>query len=208
MPVAPAFLTPEVAFVLLAAAALGIVLETAVPGVGLGALTALVLLGLTGWALADLSPQPLGVLLALVSVALLVAGVFVRGRALWCAAGGLALLAAGWTLFPEPVSAAVLLPVAVLVPVAAGVLGRLVSRAWDAPAHRGVAGTLEGLTGVVREGGAAGDPLRVLVAGALWQATADEPLAPGATVTVLAQDDLELRVAAGGGQEGGDDAAR
>ena len=199
---ASALLSPEVAFVFLAIAALGFVLEASVPGVGFGAVLALGLVGLSAWVLGRLSPRPAGLALIALAAVLLVAGVFVRGRVLWCAGGGLALLAAGATLFADPLPPVLVLPVAVAVPVAAAVLGRLVSRMWAEPSYRGVAGTLVGMTGEVREGGGAGEPVRVLVAGALWRARADQPLAPGARVVVTAQEDLELRVTAPADEEG------
>lgn len=190
-----ALAVPELAFVLLAAAALAVALETAVPGVGLGALGALGLLGVAAWLLAGMSPHALGLVATLLAAALFVAGLFLRGRALWSAAGALALLVAGATLFDEPVAAAVLLPTAAAAGVGAAVLGRLVQRVWSSPPFRGTAGTLVGLVGEVREGAAAGDKLRVHVAGTLWTARAHEALRAGDRIVVTAQDDMELRVA-------------
>lgn len=196
MPAPPALLAgPEMAFVLLGLAVLGVVLEVAVPGLGVGALGALGLLGLAGWALTGTSPRPAGLLLTLLAAALLTVGVFVRTRLPWSIAGGLALLGAGAALFDGPLSVPVLLAVAVGVPVGAAILGDMVSRAWRSPPYRGTAGTLIGVDGEVREGGAAGERIRVHVAGALWHARSAVPLDAGARVVVTAQDDMELRVA-------------
>lgn len=187
-------LNAELAFVLLAVAIVGLLIEVATPGVGFGAVLGLALGGAAFIALAALDVNAIGLLLALLAAVLLTAGLFLHPGALQIA-GSVALLLSGLTLFSQgAVHPVVLLPVVAAVGGGTSLLAKLVASTRGAPAYQGQAGTLVGASGVVRQGGNPGDELKILVAGSLWAARADVKFARGATVVVTAQDGLQLRV--------------
>lgn len=189
---------PQIAYLLLTAGAIGILIELASPGLGVpgvaGALS--LLLGLYG--LSVLPVNVVGALLVAAGLGLLVAEVFVTSYGLLAAAGLAGFVLGSLMLVDAPVPELRIGPELVL-PVAAvlaGLVGLLLVRALRSRRLRVQSG-IEAMIGEEGQVVGAIDPGRdgkVFVHGELWIATAAQPLPEGARVRVEALDGLRLRV--------------
>ena len=194
---------PNVAYALLVIGMLAIFFELFTPGLGAPAVVGAFCLVLAAIGL-DLLPVQIGaVLLITAGMALFVAELFAASYGLF-ALGGLACSLAGAALLidrssPElfadasvRLSWGVVLPLAVLMALAAVGLGVLAARRRGQGSTTGVEGMLgelgSTLTGVDPAGGT------VRVHGERWRAVSDEPLAPETHVRVIDVRGLTLRV--------------
>lgn len=193
-----ALANPELAFIFLAAGALLIVYELAVPGGAIAGTIGVILLALAFVSLAVLEVSIAGLLLLAVAVGLFVAELFVPGVGVLAGAGAIALVFAGLLLFQQPSGLGIDLRVLLLIPVLVGIgsalAGRLALRLRKAPPYQGAGGTLIGATGTVRQVGTRGS-VQVFVGGALWKArSTSSTIEVGDRVRVIERDGLELLV--------------
>jgi membrane-bound serine protease (ClpP class) len=190
--------SPDVAVLLLMAGLLGLYLEFSNPGLILPGVAgaACLILGLI--ALQILPFSWLGLILFLAGIGLLVAELFVGAYGVLFALGIGCMLVGGVMIFDVPeVSGIAVSFWSVLVPAVTGValFGALVvfglGRTMGRPQTAGTS-ELEGLVGRSEE------PLapegRVFVRGEYWSALADEPLAAGDRIEVVAVEGMRLRV--------------
>ncbi len=190
--------TPNVAFLLMSLATLGIYLELSNPGSFLPGIVGALSLVLGLFALGALPINNAALLLLGLGFALLVAEVWVTSGGLLALGGGAAVALGGAMLMSEaaPPSLEVnrwLIAAVVLVLVVPSVLvGRSVAHLKGRKPTEGLA-AMVGLVGVARTELA---PLgTVLVRNELWQATTDgETIAPGEKVRVTVAEGLTLRV--------------
>jgi membrane-bound serine protease (ClpP class) len=188
---------PNLAYLFLSLGTMAIVLELASPGVGAGGIAGAVLLLLAMFSLAVLPVNVVGLLLVALAAGLFVVELFVPGVGVAAAGGAVALGLSGLFLVRDvpgfEVSAAVLVPVAVLAGVAALVAGRVARTVRGAPARTGV-GLFEGrVVRVDRTEGATG---WAFLEGAWWRVRerGGGELPAGTQVRVVEVDGLELVV--------------
>jgi len=189
---------PSVAVILLLAGLMGLYIEFNNPGLILPGVTGAVCLVLTGFALQILPFDWIGLVLIFVGLGLLVAEVFVTSFGLLFAAGILCFLLGGTMVFERPELSdltvdfwSVLLPsVAGLGAFAAIVVFSVGRTIWV----RQTAGVDE-MYGMIGRADTALEPDgRVYVRGEYWNAHAEDPVAQGEQVEVIAVEGLKLRV--------------
>jgi membrane-bound serine protease (ClpP class) len=187
---------PNLAFLLLSLATLGLVYELATPGLGAGGIIAAAGFVLAFVGLAVLPINAVGIVFVVLGAMLFVAEVFSPGLGI-AAAGGAIMFALGGVYFVDDapgigVSLAAVLPIAIATAALCAFAGRLALRSRATPSTLTGAGTLIGQTGTIRV--ATGHPL-AFIEGSWWRARLPEgALAEGDIVKVRAVEDLELVV--------------
>jgi membrane-bound serine protease (ClpP class) len=189
---------PQIALLLIFAGLLGLYVEFTQPGVVLPGVAGAICLVLAGLALQIIPFNGIGLLLILTGVALLVAELFVPSFGMLFTAGVLCLAAGGYMVFDVPEESDIPVPFweAVVPAVAAiaifgGIVVFLLGRSLLRPAVAGIEALVGASAVVDRDLAPEG---KVWVRGELWSARADEPIARGETVEIVAVDDLRLRV--------------
>jgi membrane-bound serine protease (ClpP class) len=190
---------PEVLFLLLLGALAGLGTEISHPGLLFPGTVGAVCLILFLFATQIIPINWAGVLLILLAIGLFAAEVKVASYGLLTVGGIAAMILGAMMLVDAPipemrVSLGTLVPAALFMAAATILLVRLVVEAQRRRATTGEAGMI-GQVGVAH-GAIAGDGW-VKVAGELWRATAELPVAAGEKVTVLSVDGLTLRVRKG-----------
>lgn len=192
---------PNLAYLFLSLGTMALVLELATPGIGAGGVTGAVMLLLAMFSLAVLPVNVVGLLLVGLAGALFVVELYVPGVGVAAAGGAVALVLGGLLLFRDvpgfDVSAAVLVPVALLAGGGALVAGRIARSVRATPVQTGP-GLLEGRTVAVGRG--EGSRGWTFVDGAWWRLRRRDgaELASGDEVRVVEVDGLELVVEATG----------
>lgn len=191
---------PNLAFVLLALALLGLIFELASPGIGIGGLVGAVSLVLLLFSLQILPVNVVGLVLLGLSAALFIAELFAPGTAGFAVGGAVVLVLAALFLFDDTegveVDPVVAIPTAVVLAVLAIVAGRLVVRAQRRPTRRSGTGVLTGRVVTVDEvADTETDHGRAFVDGAWWWLrSTGAPLHDGQQVEVVDVDGLTLVV--------------
>lgn len=185
---------PNLAFLFITLGGLALLIEFATPHGGLTGTVGAILLVLGFIALSVLPTNLAGLLLLALAGAMFAAEIFTPGIGVFAGGGALALVFAGLLLFQRPtgvsVGLVVLLPVAIIVGLAVGLVGRLAWRAQKTPYQDG---SLQGAFGVVQS--ASDHTYQVVVHGALWQARSmNGPLRVGERVRVVEREGMELIV--------------
>jgi membrane-bound serine protease (ClpP class) len=189
---------PQVAYLLFSLGTLGLTIELWNPGAILPGVVGGVCLLLAFFAFQILPVNSAGLLLMLFGLLLLVLEVKVASFGLLAVGGLVSLLLGSIMLFDSPMPE-LRLGLRLIVPVVLGLGGVilfLVKIAVDAQRRRaetGAAGMI-GRRGRVLAAIPAGGIGRVETHGEIWNATADEPIAEGEVIEVLAVDGLTLRV--------------
>jgi membrane-bound serine protease (ClpP class) len=193
--------SPEVAYLLLMAGLLGLLIELTnpggvVPGVA-GAIS--LLLGL--YAFSVLPVSWVGAMLILVGLGLLISEAFVTSYGLLAVSGLVSLVFGSVMLIDAPVPGLqvglgleLIIPTAVVLALATALLASRAVRARRAPILTGA----QGMVGEVGELLSAVDPAhegRVFVHGESWAATAARPLPEGSRVRIEQVEGQTLRVA-------------
>jgi len=197
-----AFANPNLAYLLLTLATLGLIYELASPGIGVAGVAGVVSLLLALFSLAMLPVNVVGLLLLGVAVALFAAELFAPGIGGFAFGGAGVLVLAGLFLFDEAqgvsVDLAVALPAAVVMGGLAVVAGRLVARSHRAPVTASGPGLLVGQVVTVRDvHSGSGRPAtgRTFADGTWWKLrSAGPPLVRGAPAKVRELDGLTLVV--------------
>lgn len=184
--------SPDVAFILLSIASLGIMLELYNPGAIFPGVVGAICLILALYSLSTLPVNYAGVALILLAVILFIAEIKVVSHGLLTIGGVISLFLGGLMLIDtvDPalrVSKSVLITVVVLVGVTAALVIWLVVRAARNRPFIGNEGMI-GKIAEVRKGGL------VYVDGALWKAEGVEMLDVGAKVEIIGVDSLTLKV--------------
>lgn len=187
---------PNIAYILLTLGFLGLYFELATPGAVLPGVVGAICLLLGFYALSVLPLDYAGVGLLLLAGLLFLAEIKVTSYGLLTVAGAVALVLGSLMLFESPdpalrVSPAVIAAVAGSIVVAVAFSMTLVLRTHRQRPTTGGEG-LVGKRGVARA--ALAPSGRVFVHGELWNAVAEEPVAAGAPVEVVAVEGLTLRV--------------
>jgi membrane-bound serine protease (ClpP class) len=189
---------PQIALLLIFAGLLGLYVEFTQPGVVLPGVAGAICLVLAGLALQIIPFNGIGLLLIFTGVALLVAELFVPSFGMLFTAGVLCLAAGGYMVFDVPEESDIpvpfweaVVPAVAAIAVFGGIVVFLLGRSLLRPAVAGVEALVGASAVVDRDLAPEG---KVLVRGELWSASADEPIARGETVEVVAVDDLRLRV--------------
>lgn len=193
---------PNLTYLLLTLATLGLIYELASPGVGVAGVTGAVSLLLALFGIAILPVTVAGLLLLAVAAALLAAELFAPGIAGFAFGGAGVLVLAALFLFDDAqgvsVDLAVAVPSAVVMAVLAVVAGRLVARSQRAPVTASGPGQLLDQVVTVRRIDRAPEPSgrgRVFTEGTWWDArSTGEPLVVGARAKVVGRDGLTLLV--------------
>lgn len=188
---------PNLAFLFLSIGTLGIIYELASPGVGAGGIVGVTLILLALFSLSVLPVNTVGLLFLGVAAALFVAELFAPGVGVFAVGGTAALVLSGVFLFRDTpgmaVSAAVLVPVALVVGGAVVLAGRLVVRSHSAPSTTTGAGLFVGRVVTLAE--ASDSRGQAFLEGAWWNVrTSGPPLASGAEARVVDIDGLDLVV--------------
>ena len=187
---------PNLAFLLLSLATLGLVYELATPGLGAGGIIAAVgyVLALVG--LAVLPINAVGIVFVVLGAMLFVAEVFSPGLGI-AAAGGAIMFALGGVFFVDDapgieVSLAAVLPIAIATAAMCAFAGRLALRSRATSSTLTGVGTLIGQTVTIR---VTDGPPQTFIEGSWWRARLPEgSLVHGDIVRVRAVEDLELVV--------------
>ncbi len=202
---------PNVATILLAIGALGLYMEFQSPGLIVPGAIGVVAFILLGFALQILPFSWIGMLFMLLGIGLLIAELFVASFGLLFAGGVTCFLIGGTMIFDRPEVSdltvdfwQVLFPMTVAMSIFGAViaysLGRTLFSQQTAGVHEmiGLVGRCESAIPGPQEGAGKG---KVFVRGEYWNCTAEEPIAAGDRVEILAIDGLTLRVrsAADGG---------
>jgi membrane-bound serine protease (ClpP class) len=189
---------PQIALLLIFAGLLGLYVEFTQPGVVLPGVAGAICLVLAGLALQIIPFNGIGLLLIFTGVALLVAELFVPSFGMLFTAGVLCLAAGGYMVFDVPEESDIpvpfweaVVPAVAAVAIFGGIVVFLLGRSLLRPAVAGVEALVGASAVVDRDLAPEG---KVLVRGELWSARADETIARGETVEVVAVDDLRLRV--------------
>jgi membrane-bound serine protease (ClpP class) len=193
---------PNLAYLLLTLATLGLIYELASPGVGIAGVAGAVCLLLALFSLAILPVNIAGLLLLALAAALFAAELFAPGLGGFAFGGAFVLVLAALFLFDEAqgvsVDIAVALPTAVVMALLAVVAGRLVARSHRAPVTASGPGQYLGHVVTVRDVGPEGEPGRMgraFTEGTWWNVrSTGEPLAAGTRARVVGQDGLTLLV--------------
>jgi membrane-bound serine protease (ClpP class) len=186
---------PEILFLLLLGALAGLGTEISHPGLLFPGTVGAVCLILFLFATQIIPINWAGVLLVLLAIGLFAAEVKVASYGLLTVGGIAAMILGAMMLVDAPipemrVSLGTLVPAALFMAAATILLVRLVLEAQRRKATTGEAGMI-GLVGEIAENG------WVRVAGELWRAQAEQPLAAGERVTVMSVDGLTLHVRKG-----------
>lgn len=204
---------PNVATILFAIGALGLYMEFQSPGLILPGAIGVVAMILLGFALQILPFSWIGVMLMLLGVILLIAEVFVVSFGLLFAAGITCFLVGGTMVFDRPEVSdltvdfwRVLFPMAVSLSIFGAVIAYTLGRSLFAQQTAGV-DEMIGLVGrcVTAEQGAQGENAeasntagakgaKVFVRGEYWNCIAEDSIAPGDAVEIVAVEGLRLRV--------------
>ena len=191
---------PNIAFLLLSLGTLGLLFELSSPGVGIGGSLGAVFLLLGLWSLAVLPVQITGVLLLLLALALLGAEVLAPGVGVFAVAGAIALVAGGLLLIEDVpglgVSLATVLPLALVLAVAAVLVGRIAVTSRGRPSTSTGTGALIGRELTIDEPADANSTGRASLDGAWWSVrSAGKALSAGERARVQDVDGLTLVVA-------------
>lgn len=194
---------PNLAYLLMTLATLGLVYELAAPGVGIAGGVGAASLILALFSLSVLPVNAAGVLLLLLAAALFVGELLAPGFAGFAVGGAAALVLAALFLFDETqgvrVDLIVAVPAAIVMAIMAIIAGRYVVRAQrERPTSSGVDALIGQVVTVAEEASSDGADARfgrALVAGGWWTLRAsDRNLAAGEEVRVTSVDDLTLVV--------------
>jgi membrane-bound serine protease (ClpP class) len=189
---------PNIAYLLLSLGMLGLTIELWNPGSILPGVVGGVSLLLAFYALQLLPVNYVGVLLVLLGMVLLVLEVAVTSFGLLTVGGIVSLIFGSMILIDSP-APELQLSLRFVVPVVSGfvaiamLLARLGVRAQRQRPTTGDAGMLE-QAGQVLTAIEPGSPGSVATRGEIWQAIADQPIAPGTRIRVTGMDGLTLRV--------------
>ena len=188
---------PNVAFLLLMVGMLGLIFEMTSPGVGIGGTIGALALLLALFSLSVLPVDAAGLLLLGAAIALFIAEVLVPGFGGFAAVGGVALVLSALFLFDDAEGVSVDLwaavPLAVLVLVAAVVVGRLARRTRHEPSRSTGTDVFTGRRLAVRS--ADGTTGTSYAEGAWWSLrSVGAPLTVGSEVPVVGVDGLVLLV--------------
>ena len=187
---------PEIAYLLLALGGLGLYFELMHPGAILPGVVGGICLILAFYALSVLPVDYAGVALILLAMLLFIAEIKVTSYGLLTVGGVVALMLGGMMLFDSPdpaleVGADVLAATGGFALVVVGFLVFVMVRTARNPVATGAEGMLH-------EVGTARSPVaprgKVFVHGEIWNAVADEPVASGEPVEVVAVEGLTLKV--------------
>jgi len=193
---------PNLAYLLLTLATLGLIYELASPGVGIAGVAGAVCLLLALFSLAILPVNIAGVLLLAVAAALFAAELFAPGIGGFAFGGAAVLVLSALFLFDDAqgvsVDLAVALPTAVVVALLAVVAGRLVAKSHRAPVTASGPGQYLDHVVTVRDVGRGPEPGRTgrtFTEGTWWNVrSTGEPLAAGTRARVVGMDGLTLLV--------------
>lgn len=191
---------PNLAFILMALAVLGLLYELASPGVGIGGTVGAVSLVLLLFSLAILPVNVAGLLLLALSVALFAGELFAPGFAGFAVGGAVALVLGALFLFDDAEGVAVdpivAVPTAVALAVLAIIAGRLVVRSQRRPTKSSGEGAFTGRVITVDEVPDTHTTQgRSFVDGSWWRLrSTGEPLHDGQQVEVVDMDGLTLVV--------------
>jgi membrane-bound serine protease (ClpP class) len=189
---------PNVATILFAIGAIGLYMEFQNPGLIVPGVTGVVAMILFGFALQILPFSWIGVLLVLLGVALLVAELFITSFGLLFASGLACFLIGGTMVFDRPELSDLTVSFwEVLVPIAAAMtaLGALVAYSLTRTFRSRQTAGVDEMVGLVGRCETAIDPNgKVFVRGEYWNSFADENIAAGESIEVLAVEGLTLRV--------------
>lgn len=187
---------PNLAYLLLTLGALGIYFELMHPGSVLPGVVGAICLLLAFFALSVLPVDYAGLGLILLALLMFIAEIKVTSYGLLTVGGIVALVLGSLMLFdsPEPalrVSRDVIASLTVFAALIVGFLAYMALRVFKQQVRTGA-------EGLVHEQGTARSPLaprgKVFVHGEIWQAVADEPVAAGEPIEVVAVDGLTLKV--------------
>lgn len=190
---------PNIAYILLSLGTLGLTIELWSPGAILPGVVGGLALLLAFFALQVLPINFVGLLLMLFGLVLFALEITVTSYGLLTIGGIISLIFGSLMLFdsaaaPElQVSLALILSVVLGFTAIAGFLVRLALRSQRAASTTGAEG-LTGETGQALDSIAPGTPGRVRVHGEIWNAVADEAIAPGDRTTVTNVNGLTLTV--------------
>ncbi len=189
---------PNIAFILFLIGAAGLYFELSHPGAIFPGVIGGLCLILAIYAFQVLPVNFVGILLMVLAVIFFILEIKVTSYGMLSVAGTIALFLGGLMLFKESdygirVSLGVLVPAVGAVSVFFAVVAGLAFKAQVAGARTGLSGLI-GEIGIVKQ---AIDPEgKVAVHGELWKARADDALAAGQTVRVVAVDGLTMTVEA------------
>jgi membrane-bound serine protease (ClpP class) len=189
---------PNIVALLIFAGLAGLYLEFQNPGMIVPGVTGLVCLVLAGFALQVLPFNWVGIMLILVGLGLLVAEIFVTSFGTLFAAGIICFLIGGSMAFDRPELSdlnidfwSVLVPAVVAMGGFTGLVAIMVGRTLLQAQTAGV----DEMVGLVGRTSTPLDPSgKVFIRGEYWNVDADEPIAAGEPVEVVAVDGLRLRV--------------
>ena len=189
---------PQIAYLLFTLGTLGLTIELWNPGAVLPGVVGGLCLLLAFFAFQILPVNYAGLLLILFGLILLVLEIKVTSFGLLAVGGLLSLVLGSMMLFDSPLPE-LQLSLRIILPIVFGMAGIvlfLVKLAVDAQRRRSMTGT----AGMIAEHGHAltaipgGGTGRVSTHGEIWVATAEEPIAEGEPIEVLAVEGLTLRV--------------
>jgi membrane-bound serine protease (ClpP class) len=200
--------SPEIAMLLVMAGMLGLYIEFQQPGMLVPGILGAFCLVLAGFAFQILPFSWIGLLVMLVGMAFLVLEIFVTSFGVLFTLGVICLLVGGTMIFDMPEVSDLtlpfwdfLVPVVVGFAVVAGIVVLIVTRSIFVAQTAGV-DELLGLIGEART------PLRpdgkVFIRGEFWSATADQEIASGEPVEVMAVEGMSLRVCRAASHSRGD----
>ena len=189
---------PNVAVILMLAGLMGLYIEFNNPGLILPGVTGAVCLVLTGFALQILPFDWVGLVLILAGLGLLIAEIFVTSFGALFAAGIICFLLGGSMMFEQPEVSdlnvdfwSVLVPAVLGLGSFSGIVVFAVGRSFLATQQSGI----DEMVGLVGRSSTALDPEgKIFVRGEYWNGRADEPIAEGEPVEVIAVEGLRLRV--------------
>jgi membrane-bound serine protease (ClpP class) len=189
---------PNIAFLLLSIGTLGLIYELATPGLGVGGALGVTFIVLAMFGLAVLPVDVVGIMFLVLAAVLFVAEVAAPGIGLAAAGGALAMVLSGIFLIDDApgieISAAVIVPSALVVGVFVVIAGRIAMRSRVAPASTTGPGLFVGRQATVRLGSAGA---HVFMQGGWWGIRPAEPdvvVADGSRVEVVGMDGLTLVV--------------
>jgi membrane-bound serine protease (ClpP class) len=189
---------PNIAYLLLSLGMLGLTIELWNPGAILPGVAGGLCLLLAFFTFQVLPVNYAGVLLILFGISLLILEVKVTSHGV-LSAGGIASLLFGSMILMDSDSPELAVSMSVILPVVgalSAILVVLVRLGVASQRRRPVTGSagMVGETGRVIEAIAPGRPGRIQTHGEIWRARADEPIAEGTAVTVIAVDGLTVSV--------------
>ena len=189
---------PNIAVILGALAFLGLYIEFNNPGMIVPGAIGVVCLVLAALAFQILPFSWIGLILIATGIGLLIAEIFVTSFGLLFTAGLLCLLAGGAMVFDRPdVSTLNVSFWTVLVPAVAGiaVFGGIAVFALSRSLWTAQTAGVDELIGLVGKASTAvGDSGKVFVRGEYWNATSEEPIAPGEAVEITGVRGLSIQV--------------